>query len=61
LEHTILKFIKVAGKLVQLDNGNSIKQRRNEMDVWFAFLVGLFIGGFLGMFIMAVLSMSKGE
>jgi len=56
-----LKFIKVAGKLVQLDNGKSIKQRRNEMDVWFAFLVGLFIGGFLGMFIMAVLSMSKGE
>lgn len=56
-----MKFIKVANKLVQLDNGISIKQRRNKMEVWVAFGIGFFLWGFFGVFAMGLLFMIRGE
>ena len=49
----------VAGKMVQLDDGMSISQRRSKMEVWVAFGVGFFLGGFLGVFAMGLLFMAR--
>ena len=54
-----MKFMTVAGKLVQLDNGKTIKQRRNKMEVLVAFGIGFFLGVFFGVFIMGLLFMAR--
>jgi len=51
----------VAGKLVQLDNGKAFKQRRNKMEIWVAFGIGVFLGVFFGVFIMGLLFMARGN
>lgn len=56
-----MKFMTVAGKLVQLDNGKAFKQRRNKMEIWVAFGIGVFLGVFFGVFIMGLLFMARGN
>mgnify|MGYP007060689444 FL=1 len=54
-----MKFMTVAGKLVQLDNGKAFKQRRYNMEVWIAF--GLFLGVVFGVLVMGLMFMAKGD
>lgn len=60
-----MKFIKVSGKLVQLDDTKPTKKRRGGMEcielyrVWVAFGVGLFIGGVVGVVAMCILNMAR--
>lgn len=56
-----MKFMTVAGKMVQLDDEISMSKRRNQIEVWVAFGIGLFLGGFFGVFAMGLLFMTRGE